>query len=145
MKKLIVILLISLSSCIILQSESWSTMTDKQKFQAFTDALQLSDDYKAKYELQKTLYDDVLKEYNDMSIEYKKTNDFLKSYKPFYPKFGFDIGAGIGVDNTLMIDTQIKSGLYFFFGKRFFINPEIYVKPYKNIGGGLSLSIGVLF
>jgi len=145
MKKLIIISIISLLSCIILQSESWATMTDNQKFQAFTGALQLSDDYKAKYELEKVSFDDLLKKYNDMSIEFTKTNDFLKSYKPFYPKFGFDIGAGIGVDNTLMIDTQIKSGLYFFFDKRFFINPEIYVKPYKNIGGGLSLSIGVLF
>lgn len=81
----------------------------------------------------------------------ENNNNFLKKYKPFYPKFGFNLNflAGLNYNNNInkiFVDVYGNINFMIFFLKgRFFLMPGIDVKIYDGFGGGINFGIGVLF
>jgi hypothetical protein len=80
----------------------------------------------------------------NLSFRLDKTNEALK--KRFIPKHSLSAFALVGLDNTLNYDLYVGV-LYrrYFLEGRMFIGGGAFVKPRENIGGGISLEIGMTF
>lgn len=77
---------------------------------------------------------------------FKNYYEELKKIKtPFTPKFGFSLGAGFTIDKKIIPDINISMGFQYYFLKYFYVGPELYLKPYQDIGVGVGVRFGLLF
>ena len=121
----------------------WYELDDQEKWEYFRDMstlyIQLLDVVKEEHENNEELL-----------IQLKKNNDFLKKYKPFCPKFSVYTGGAILLNknnlNELEVNTLLNLGfnIYFFQG-RFYLSPSLYIEPYENLGGGIGFNFGIVF
>jgi hypothetical protein len=82
----------------------------------------------------------------DMINLLEENKNFLKHYKPFYPKWGFKISATGIIDKTLSPDVYVSGdALIFILKGRMFFSPGINIKFYDDVGGGINLGIGFVF
>lgn len=117
----------------------WYELDDKEQWEYFKDMAEL---YKESVDL---IHEKDLNN-NKLKMLVRKNNDFLKSYNPFNPRFGMNLGAGFMIDKALEPDIFLILGTNIYFLKgRFLINPDINIKLYQDFGGGFNLKLGFTF
>lgn len=90
---------------------------------------------------------------NEQKDKIKASNEFLKKYNPYYPKWGVDVNFILLLDSSLTFDAILNINIKKYFLKgRFVICPGFDIKYYKRlldqsigIGGGPNFGFGFTF
>jgi len=142
MKKLIVVLLLLLFTLSLYPRED-----DLSLQQKYDNLLKEYDSLKVKYndliDIANGFEDLYNKEKSKKEIVYAQVEEDMKIIANFKKPFiGMNIGTFITLDKNLQIEAfaNLRANIYFW--KYFTVSPEVYLKLYPEIGGGIGISLG---